>query len=72
MTDFSHLNALEDRRHRTEQRLAIATTAKDRTFREHELKMCNKEIANERKFLGLCDETDLPSMTDDELLALLK
>lgn len=70
--DYSHLNAIEDRRHYNEQRLATAKTARDRAFREHELRMIAKEIEGERKFLGLGPETAPVKMTDDELLALLE
>lgn len=71
MTDFSHLNAIEDRRHNEEMRLAAAKTERERAFRRHEIAMVNKEIASERKFLGLPAEDDLPAMSDDELLRLL-
>lgn len=71
MIDLSHLNAIEDRRHNEETRLAAAKTERERIFRRQEIAMVNKEIANERKFLGLPAEEDLPVMSDDEMLSLL-
>lgn len=72
MTDFSHLDALQGRLAREQDRLASAKTENDKTFRIREIAACEKEIAAEYKFLGIKQvalDDIVPS--DDELLAEL-
>ena len=70
MTDFSHLNALQDRLFREQSRLAAATNANERAFREREIASCEREIAGEYKYLGI-EPVALDDISDDELLAAL-
>jgi hypothetical protein len=69
--DLSHLHALEARLARELSRVANATTHDSRVFRQYQVSQVEREIAGERRFLGLPDEPPLPDMTDDELLAEL-
>ena len=69
--DYSHLNALEESLFREEQRLRAAKTEKERAFREVQVSQKKKEIAGERKFLGLPEEAPEPDLDDDDLLAAL-
>jgi len=73
MTDFSHLDALQGRLGRERDRLAIAKTDNERSFRIREIASCEKEIAAEYKFLGIepVSLTDI-IMSDDELFAALR
>jgi len=73
MTDFSHLDALQSRLRREQDRLARAKTENEKSFRIREIDACEREIANEYKFLGieLVSLDDL-MMSDDELLAELE
>jgi len=73
MTDFSHLNALQGRLAREQDRLANAKTENDKNFRLREIAACQKEIAAEYKFLGIEPVSiDDILMSDDELLAELQ
>jgi len=67
MATLDHLHALEDRLAREKTRLQRATTDAERQFRAKQITACEKEIAGERKFLGLDEIT----LSDDELLAAL-
>jgi hypothetical protein len=67
MMSFEHLHAIEMRLRRETERLQAATTVAERQFRAQVVASCEKEIADEREFLGL-DET---TMSDEELLAAL-
>lgn len=72
MIDFSHLDALQNRLGREQDRLATAKTLTEQNFRLAQIASCEKEIAAEYKFLGiepLSQEEIL--MSDDELLAAL-
>lgn len=72
MTDFSHLDALQGRLAREQDRLANAKNENERNFRIREIAACEKEIANEYKFLGIEPlSLDDILMSDDELLAAL-
>ena len=72
MTDFSHLDALQSRLGREKARLASAKNENERNFRLREIASCEKEIANEYKFLGIEPLTmEEIMMSDDELLAAL-
>lgn len=71
MTDFSHLNAIQDRIHREEQRLRAATTESDRAFREHEIMMAKREEAAEYKFLGIEPQPVDENMSLEDILAEL-
>lgn len=72
MTDFSHLDALQGRLAREQDRLAAARTENEKSFRIREIAACEKEIANEYKFLGI-EPLSMAEilMSDDELLAAL-
>lgn len=72
MTDFSHLNAIQERLFRAEQRLLTAS-AKDRPWYEHEVAMIVKEETAEYAFLGVERPTavSLDDILDDDLLAEL-
>ncbi|MDA8119156.1 MAG: hypothetical protein M0Z85_03710 [Gammaproteobacteria bacterium] len=65
----THLDALELRLSHERERLAKAKTERERQIRQVWVSGIEKEIASERKFLGLTD--DLPQVSDDELLAEL-
>jgi hypothetical protein len=72
MTDFSHLDALQGRLAREQDRLANAKNENERNFRTREIASCQKEIAAEYKFLGIEPLTmEEIMMSDDELLAAL-
>jgi hypothetical protein len=66
--DYSHLNSLEERLDRERDRLASAKTEKEKKFRQQQVDSAIKEIAGERKFLGLEDDSQI---SDDELVASL-
>lgn len=67
--DFSHLDALQGRLAREKAKLAIAKTETEKAFRLREIDACEREIANEYKFLGI-EPVSLNDiiMSDDELL----
>jgi hypothetical protein len=69
MTNFSHLDACELRLSHERVRLANARTASERAIREVWVAQCEREIAGERRRLGLDD--DAAPMSDDDLLAAL-
>lgn len=72
MTDFSHLDALQARLRRETARRDAATNENERNFRIREIASCEKEIANEYRFLGIEPlSLDDLLMSDDELLAEL-
>ena len=71
MTDFSHLDALEDGLSRERQRLANARTSRERELRSVWVAQREREIAAERAFLGL-EPADTGSMTIEEILAELE
>ena len=69
MTDFSHLDALQGRLAREQDRLTNAKNENERSFRVREIAACEREIANEYKFLGIKPVSlDDILMSDDELL----
>ena len=69
MKDESHLNALQVGLSNERVRLANAKTSGEKELRAVWVRQYEKQIADERAFLGLGDE--LPEMSDDELLAEL-
>lgn len=71
MADLSHLSALQVRLSHERDYLAGAKSAQERELRTVWITQIEKEIANERSFLGLKDEPAPPEMTTDELLAEL-
>jgi hypothetical protein len=71
MTDFSHLNAIQDRIHREEMRLRAANTENERRFREHEIMMAKREEAAEYKFLGIEPQPVDEAMSIEEILSEL-
>lgn len=68
MTDFSHLDAIQARIFREEMRLADATTANERAFRQREIAAAKKEEAAEYKFLGIAPAKLDDILSDDDLL----
>lgn len=74
MTDFSHLDAIDQRLSHECARVAQAKTRKERDWREHNLRSIEKERADEIRFLeknGFKFPTLEEIMSDDELLAEL-
>ena len=67
-SNYSHLDALSDSLLRERERLGEAKTQREIIFRTHCIAMKEKEIAQERDFLGLPPEV---AMTDEELLLAL-
>jgi len=67
MTDLSHLDALQSRLRRENDRLATAKTLTEQNFRLQQIASCEREIANEYKFLGI-EPTIECELSDDELL----
>jgi len=72
MTDFSHLDALQSRLFREQQRLVVAKSDNDKAFRIREIEACEKEIAAEYKFLGIDPASLVECLSDDELLRELE
>ena len=70
MTDLSHLNALNLRLSHERARLASAK-AGEKAQRQVWIAQIEREIANERAFLGLTDASQGVEMSDDDLLAAL-
>lgn len=66
--NYSHLDALTDSLLREKARLKAAKAQHEIIFRTHCIAMKEKEIAQERDFLGLPPEVE---MTDDELISAL-
>jgi hypothetical protein len=66
MTDFSHLDALQTGLAHERERLANAKSDFEREARSVWVKGYEKQIAHEKKFLGIDD-----TMSDDELLEAL-
>lgn len=66
MTDYSHLDALQTGLSHERERLANAKSDQEREMRSVWVQGYEKQIANEKKFLGIDD-----TMSDDELLAEL-
>lgn len=66
---MTHLDALELRLSHERARLAAAKSKGEREIRTVWVRGIEKEIADERKRLGLTNE--LPEVSDDELLAEL-
>jgi multidrug resistance efflux pump len=69
--DYSHLHALEQGLSHERERLARATAPAERRIRQTWIDQREREIAAERRFLGLPAES-VETMTDDELLAALQ
>lgn len=67
MTNLTHLDALQARLRRENDRLATAKTPADREFRLQQIRSCENEIANEYRFLGI-DPVVVCDMSDDDLL----
>lgn len=70
MTNLSHLNALELHLSHEREYLRAAKSTQETELRKVWIAQIEKEIASERKFLGLEDAATV-EMTDDELLAQL-
>jgi len=65
--DFTHLDALNLRLSHERARLLAATKDTEKLFRAAWVQQIEKEIANERRFLGLGSLGEI-MMSDDELL----
>ena len=74
MTDFSHLDAIELRLSHERARVMQETNAKAREWREHNVRMIERERASEIAFLEKSGYR-FPSLeeilSDDELMAAL-
>ncbi|HXJ39712.1 MAG TPA: hypothetical protein VNH18_10570 [Bryobacteraceae bacterium] len=68
---MNHLHALELRLSHERERLAQAKTARERELRAVWVAQIEREIAGERKFLGLPESEADATVSDDELLAQL-
>lgn len=68
---FSHLNALQAGLMHERERLRRAKSPHEIKLRTVWVKQYEREIADERKRLGLAPESQLPTMSDDEILAAL-
>lgn len=83
MTDMSHLNALELSLSHESARIGALQSSlpfgkysdkilrAEISWREHNCRMIEKEIAAEYKFLGISAPSTLDDISDDELLAML-
>lgn len=74
-TDFSHLDAIDLRLSHERVRVAQAKTAKDREWREHNVRMIEKEREAEIRFLekrGVKFPTLDEILSDDELFRELE
>lgn len=78
MTSLSHLDAIELRLSHERARVVAATPGKDRDWREHNVRMIERERDAEIKFLAARGATVTAPMTleeilltDDELLTAL-
>lgn len=75
MTDFSHLDAIDLRLSHERARVATAKNAKDRAWREHNVRMIEKERAAEIRFLEK-QGVEFPALdeilSDDDLLRELE
>jgi len=69
--DLSHLHALMDGLSRKRQSLSNAKTPREREIRQVHVNQAEREIAGERKFLGLPPEEVLPEMSIDDLATAL-
>ncbi|WP_294390192.1 hypothetical protein [uncultured Sphingomonas sp.] len=69
--DLSHLHSIEDHLIRERARLAKARGDSEVALRTVWVAQAERELANERKFLGLPLEVLAPAMSDDELLLAL-
>ena len=71
MTDTTHLNALERRLSHEREYLRDAKSDGEKALRRIWIAQIMREIDQERDFVGGLI-SDLPAMTDDELLAELE
>jgi len=69
--DVSHLNALELRLSHERGYMAQAKTEKEQALRKVWIAQIEKEIADEKKFLGLVDNEPCEISADDLLAALI-
>ena len=71
MTDLSHLNAIESRLAHERARVRAARTPAEREWRQHNVRMIERERTHELDFLGGPVTATLDDISDDDLLALL-
>ena len=72
--DLSHLNVLEIKLSHERARLANAKTSREKERRTVWVSQLEKEVAGEKKFLGLIESKETEqykNLTDAELLAVL-
>jgi len=69
--DTSHLGALQVRLSHERNRLNAAKTEGERELRQVWVAQIEKEIAGEKAFLGMVDESPTTEMSADDLLAEL-
>lgn len=67
MTDYTHLKALELRLSHEREYLRKAKTEQEKELRSVWVSQIEKEIVDEKKFLGI-EETIDADLSDDELL----
>lgn len=70
-TDTTHLNALELRLSHEREYLRAAKTDMERDLRTVWISQIEKEIADERAFLGLAEPVVNADISDEDLLAEL-
>lgn len=68
MIDNQHLHALELHLSNERTRLAGSKTASESRYRQVLVAQLEKEIADERKFLGISEPMPINQIDDDELL----
>lgn len=71
MTDFSHLNAIQERIHRETMRFMSTHNEGERQFRFSQVRQAEKELADEYAFLGIAPIALPKDISDDDLLAEL-
>lgn len=69
--DTTHLLALNVRLSHEFSKRSAATSESEKKLRTVWIKQIEKEIKDERKLLGLKEETDLSELSDDELIDYL-
>lgn len=71
MTDTSHLVALHNGLAHEKDRLSKAKTDSERAIRTVWVKQLEREVADEYTFLGMAQDSELETLSDDDLLAAL-
>jgi len=71
MTDFTHLNAIQERLFRARERFETAKAGQARDWHAHEVKMIEREEASEYEFLGIVPQSLDEVLSDSDLLGEL-